>query len=41
MSQREALRQAYGFVGLGTNWESIQEGQRVFESGQRIEPKLH
>jgi enoyl-CoA hydratase/carnithine racemase len=35
LSRREALDQAYLFIGLGTNQESISEGQRAFESGQR------
>jgi len=28
---------AYAFVGLGTNQESIAEGQAAFASGRRIE----
>lgn len=38
--QREAVRLAYAFVALGTNWESIEEGQKFFESGKRIDWKL-
>jgi enoyl-CoA hydratase/carnithine racemase len=34
-TQRQALRLAYAFVGLGTSQESIAEGQRAFESGDR------
>ncbi len=34
---RQALRQGYAFVGLGTNEASLAEGQRRFESGERIE----
>lgn len=41
MAQREALRQAYTFIGLGTNQDSIAEGQAFFESGQRVDWKLH
>jgi enoyl-CoA hydratase/carnithine racemase len=32
---RQALRLGYAFVGLGTSPESIAEGQRAFESGDR------
>jgi enoyl-CoA hydratase/carnithine racemase len=34
-TQRQALRLAYAYVGLGTSQESIAEGQRAFESGDR------
>lgn len=34
---RQALRQGYTYVGLGTNEASLAEGQRRFESGERIE----
>jgi enoyl-CoA hydratase/carnithine racemase len=38
--QRQAVRLAYAFVGLGTNQDSIAEGQKLFESGRRVEWKL-
>jgi enoyl-CoA hydratase/carnithine racemase len=34
-SRSEALELAYLYIGLGTNQESLSEGQRAFESGQR------
>jgi enoyl-CoA hydratase/carnithine racemase len=34
---RRALRLGYAYIGLGTNQESVAEGQKVFESGTRIE----
>jgi enoyl-CoA hydratase/carnithine racemase len=34
-SRRQALDLAYAFIGLGTNQDSLAEGQRAFESGQR------
>jgi len=34
---RTAVRLGYAYVGLGTSQESIAEGQRLFESGARIE----
>jgi enoyl-CoA hydratase/carnithine racemase len=40
MGARQALRLGYAYVGLGTNQESLAEGQRAFESGQRIEWRL-
>src|SRR5260370_38368617 len=38
--QREAVRLGYAYVAMGTSPESIAEGQRSFESGQRIEWRL-
>jgi enoyl-CoA hydratase/carnithine racemase len=38
--QRDALRLGYAYVALGTSQESIAEGQRFFESGNRIEWRL-
>ena len=38
--QRQAVRLAYAYVGLGTNQDSIAEGQKLFESGRRVEWKL-
>ncbi|MGZ6913003.1 MAG: enoyl-CoA hydratase/isomerase family protein [Acidimicrobiia bacterium] len=38
--QRDALRLGYAFVAMGTSQESIAEGQKVFESGTRIEWRL-
>jgi enoyl-CoA hydratase/carnithine racemase len=40
MPQREALRLGYAFVAMGTNQESIAEGQAMFSSGKRVEWKL-
>jgi len=37
---REALRFGYGLVAMGTSQESIAEGQRAFESGDRPKWKL-
>ena len=38
--QRDALRLGYAYVAMGTSQESIAEGQKVFESGKRIEWRL-
>lgn len=40
MPQREAVRLGYAFVAMGTSQESIAEGQKLFESGTRVEWKL-
>jgi enoyl-CoA hydratase/carnithine racemase len=40
MPQREAVRLGYAYVAMGTNQESIAEGQRTFESGKRIDWQL-
>jgi enoyl-CoA hydratase/carnithine racemase len=40
MPQREAVRLGYAFVAMGTNQESIAEGQKLFASGKRVEWKL-
>ena len=40
LSNRQAVALGYAFVGLGTNQDSIAEGQRLFESGKRIEWRL-
>jgi enoyl-CoA hydratase/carnithine racemase len=40
MPQREAVRLGYAYVAMGTNQESIAEGQKLFESGKRVEWKL-
>jgi enoyl-CoA hydratase/carnithine racemase len=37
LGQRQALRIGYAYVGLGTNQDSIAEGQKLFESGTRID----
>jgi hypothetical protein len=37
LGSRRALRLGYAYVGLGTNQDSIAEGQALFASGQRIE----
>ena len=40
LSNRQAVALGYAFVGLGTDQTSIQEGQKVFESGKRLDWKL-
>jgi enoyl-CoA hydratase/carnithine racemase len=37
---RQALRLGYAYVGLGTDQDSIAEGQKLFESGTRIDWRL-
>ena len=37
LSNRQAVALGYAFVGLGTDQESIAEGQKLFESGKRVE----
>jgi enoyl-CoA hydratase/carnithine racemase len=38
--QRQAVRLGYMYVGLGTDQDSIAEGQKLFESGERIDWRL-
>jgi enoyl-CoA hydratase/carnithine racemase len=40
MTRAQALAQGYAYIGLGTNPESIREGQEQFASGRRIEPRI-
>ncbi|HTL84648.1 MAG TPA: enoyl-CoA hydratase/isomerase family protein [Acidimicrobiia bacterium] len=40
MPQREAVRLGYAYVAMGTNQDSIAEGQKLFSSGKRVEWKL-
>ena len=40
LSNRQAVALGYAFVGLGTDQDSIAEGQKLFESGTRIDWKL-
>jgi enoyl-CoA hydratase/carnithine racemase len=40
LSNRQAVALGYAYVGLGTNQDSIAEGQKLFESGTRVEWKL-
>jgi enoyl-CoA hydratase/carnithine racemase len=40
MPQREAVRLGYAYVAMGTDQDSIAEGQQVFASGKRVEWKL-
>jgi enoyl-CoA hydratase/carnithine racemase len=40
MSRAQALAMARVYIGLGSDMDSIAEGQRVFASGKRIEPRL-
>jgi enoyl-CoA hydratase/carnithine racemase len=37
LGPRQALRLGYAYVGLGTDQDSIAEGQKLFESGARID----
>jgi hypothetical protein len=39
-SWKQALELAYAYVAMGTNQDSIDEGQRMFASGKRIEWRL-
>ena len=36
----DAVRLGYAYVAMGTNQESIAEGQQLFSSGKRVEWKL-
>jgi enoyl-CoA hydratase/carnithine racemase len=38
--QRQAVRLGYAYVAMGTNQDSIAEGQQLFSSGKRVEWKL-
>lgn len=40
LSNRQAVALGYAFVGLGTDMDSIAEGQKLFESGKRVEWRL-
>jgi len=40
LGQRQALRLGYSSVAMGTDEDSIAEGQKLFESGKRIDWKL-
>lgn len=40
MGGRQALRLGYAYIAMGTNPDSIAEGQKTFESGKRIDWKL-
>jgi len=40
LSRSQALSLGYAFIGLGTNQESIKQGQAAFASGQRVKWKL-
>jgi len=40
MGARQALKLGYAYVAMGTNADSLAEGQRAFESGKRIDWKL-
>lgn len=40
MGGRQALKLGYAYIAMGTNPESIAEGQKIFESGKRIDWKL-
>jgi len=40
LSRGQALDLGWAFVGLGTDQESLAEGQRAFASGQRVKPRI-
>jgi enoyl-CoA hydratase/carnithine racemase len=40
LSRSQALGLGYAFIGLGTNRESIQQGQTAFASGKRVKWRL-
>jgi len=40
LTRSEALAQAYAYIGLGTNHDSIAQGQATFASGKRIDWRL-
>ena len=40
LSRGQALDLGWAFVGLGTDQESLAEGQRAFASGQRTKPRI-
>jgi enoyl-CoA hydratase/carnithine racemase len=40
LTRSQALEQAYAYIGLGTNQDSIAQGQATFASGKRIEWRL-
>ena len=40
LSRAQALSLGWAFVGLGTDQESIAEGQRAFASGERTTPRI-
>lgn len=40
LTRSQALAQGWSFIGLGTNEESLAEGQRAFASGVRIKPRV-
>ncbi|MCB1255646.1 MAG: enoyl-CoA hydratase/isomerase family protein [Microthrixaceae bacterium] len=40
MTRSQALAQGWAFIGLGTDADSLAEGQRKFASGERIKPKI-
>jgi enoyl-CoA hydratase/carnithine racemase len=39
-TRAQALAEAYAYIGLGTNQESIAEGQAAFAAGKRIDWRL-
>src|SRR5437764_3634585 len=39
-TRSQALAEAYAYIAMGTNQESIAEGQKAFSSGERIEWRL-
>jgi enoyl-CoA hydratase/carnithine racemase len=39
-TRTQALTEAYAYIAMGTNQDSIAEGQKAFSSGKRIEWRL-
>ena len=40
LTRSQALSLGYAYVGMGTNQESIRQGQAAFASGKRVKWKL-
>jgi enoyl-CoA hydratase/carnithine racemase len=40
LTRSQALAQGWAFIGLGTDADSLAEGQRFFASGRRITPRI-
>jgi hypothetical protein len=40
LGHRQAVNMAYALIGIGSDKESIAEGQKLFESGKRVEWRL-
>ena len=40
LTRTQALGQGYAFVGMGNRADQLEEGQRQFASGRRVEPRI-